>query len=311
MSGLCGAELGVVIIHGMGDPDPAFAAPLIDGVWRSLGADASAVAFEACVWSDIVQASQNEIWRRLCSGPEEMRLLALRKWAVGTLGDPTAYLSGYQQRGRPVCQLVHERLADALGSVERQLAAPSSAPVVVLAHSLGGVVVTNYLWNLERAAGEVGTGAASTMHPGARDAARLPLGRTPVERLETLAGLVTFGCSIPLFLPPVLPYECVRFPRPGLAPHLRERARWLNVYDPFDILAYPLNNLWDEKHGTKIDDVALEVGIPGISETPLSHECYWTDRTFHALVAGELRRVLNAGRGATAKGEETDGEEQG
>jgi hypothetical protein len=291
-----GTEIGVVIIHGMGDPQPTFAAPLIEGLSRILGGDAVAVAFEPCFWSDILQPGQDEIWNRLRRAPAPMRLNFVREWVVGTLGDPTGYLSGYQQRGTPVLQLVHRRFADSLAAVEGRLNDPAGAPIVVLAHSLGCVVVTNYLWNLERAAGEVGSGAVGAMHEGAREVARRPVGDSPVQRLETLAGLVTFGCNIPLFLPPAPPYECVRFPRPGLAAHLKDAARWLNVYDPYDILGYPLSDLWDESHGTTIDDVTLEVGMPGISMTPLSHTLYWTDAGFQSLVAGELRRVLNAVR---------------
>jgi hypothetical protein len=290
------AEVGVVIVHGMGDPSRGFAQPLIDGLTRLLRDDAGAIAFEPCFWSDILQESEDEVWRRLQESPTPMHLGALRAWVVGTLGDPTGYLSGYEKQGVPVMHRVHQRLADSIGALELRVRDPARAPLVVLAHSLGGVVVTNYLWNLERAAGEVGTPVSSSLHPGARDVARHCIGDTPMQRLETLAGLVTFGCNIPLFLPPEPPYECVRFPRPSLPPQLRESARWLNVYDPFDILGYPLANLWDEAHGTTIDDVALEVGMPGISLTPFSHTRYWTDPAFQSLVSGELRRVLSAAR---------------
>src|ERR1035437_6667551 len=139
------------------------------------------------------------------------------------------------------------------------------------------------------------------MHAGAREVARRPMGDSPMQRLETLAGLITFGCNIPLFLPPTPPYECVRFPRPGLPDHLRAAARWLNVYDPYDILGYALGDLWDDAHGTKIDDVALEVGMPGISMTPLSHTRYWTDGGFQLMVVGELRRVLGAARSSLSE----------
>jgi hypothetical protein len=291
-----GAEIGVVIIHGMGDPAPDFAAPLISGLTRLLGDDAAAVAFEPCFWSDILQTSEDEIWRRLEDSPAAMRLNFVRKWVVGTLGDPTGYLSGYEKRGVPVMHTVHQRFAQSLAAVEGRLRDAARAPLVVLAHSLGCVVVTNYLWNIERAAGEVGTNSVSTMHAGAREVARYPFGDSSFQRLETLTGLVTFGCNIPLFLPPALPYECVRFPRPMLPPSLCDSARWLNIYDPYDILGYPLNDIWDEKHGTTIDDVTLEVGMPGLSMTPLSHTFYWNDGGFQSMVAGELKRVLAAAR---------------
>lgn len=295
MSDSRAADVGVVIIHGMGDPEPSFAAPLIQGLSRLLGDDAAAIAFEPCFWSDILQAGQDEIWNRLQRAKTPMHFNALRDWIVGTLGDPTGYLSGYEQKGIPVLQSVHERFAQSLAAVERRLN-DAASPVVVLAHSLGGVVATNYLWNLERAAGEVGTRAVSAMHAGAREVARRPIGDSPVQRLETLGGLITFGCNIPLFLPPAPPYECVRFPRPGLPARLKAAARWLNVYDPCDILGYPLNDLWDERHGTTIDDVALAVGAFPISRTPVSHTRYWTDGGFQALVVRELRRVLEAAR---------------
>jgi len=288
--------MGVVFIHGMGNAEPSFADSLIEGLSRALGADADSIAFESCFWSDILQTGQDQIWERLQLPPAAMRFLSLRHWVVGTLGDPTGYLSGYEKRGTPVVQLVHERFCESLGAVERRLRHPAAAPIVVLAHSLGGVVVTNYLWNLERAAGEVGTIAGSALHEGARAVARRPAGDTPTQRLETLAGLITFGCNIPLFLPPTPPYECVRFPRPGLPARLSAAAKWLNVYDPYDILGYPLANLWDDAHGTVVEDVAMEVGMPGISMTPFSHTQYWNDAAFQALVARELRRVLGAAR---------------
>lgn len=287
------AEVGVVVIHGMGNPKPDFAAPLIDGLTIALGDDARRVAFESCFWSPILQESEEEVWRRLKKSPTRMELDTLRQWIVGALGDPTGYLSGYERRGPPVMHLVHEKFAESLATVEGKLRDPATAPIVVLAHSLGGVVVTNYLWNLERAAGEVGTTAP--VH-AARELSRRTFGETPVQRLETLAGLVTFGCNIPLFLPPALPYECVRIPRPGLSTGLKAVTRWLNVNDPYDVLGYPLADLWDVSNGTKIDDVALEVGPFLISKTPLSHTLYWNDAGFQSIVAGELRRVLGAVR---------------
>ncbi len=288
----------MVIIHGMGDPEPHFAQPLVDGLKRQLGREASAFAFQPCFWANILQPSQDRIFALLENASAPMRLNFLRKWVVGTLGDPTGYLSGYEQGGVPVLQTVHRRLAESLGAVERELRDPSTAPLIVLAHSLGGVVVTNYLWNLERAAGEVGafSAAATPEKESAKASARRPIGDTPFQQMQTLAGLVTFGCNIPLFLPPSAHYECVRFPRPALPANLRAAARWLNVFDPYDILGYPLNDLWDERHGTMIDDVTMEVGMPGISLTPLSHNYYWTDAEFQATVAAELTRVLGAVR---------------
>jgi hypothetical protein len=110
--------------------------------------------------------------------------------------------------------------------------------------------------------------------------------------METLTTLVTYGSTIPIFLPPVSPIECVSLPRETLSPQLRAVARWLNVYDPDDLLGYPLANIWDDLKGTRIDDVAINAGPFPLSETPLSHGFYDRDADFVRLVAAELTKVL-------------------
>ena len=288
------AELGVVIVHGMGDPKASFAEPLIEGLRSLLGDDAHAVAFEPCFWSPILQDGENEVWRRLQKS-RGMQLDFARKWIISSLGDPTGYLSGYERDGKPAMHTVHERFAATLKKVADCLDDPDHAPIIVMAHSLGGVVVTNYLWDLERAAGEVGNKSSVEVRPE-HAAARRTFAETSAERLETLAGLITFGCNIPLFLPPTLHYECVQFPRRTLPAKLKLAARWLNIFDPYDILGYPLSDLWDEPNGTTIIDIALNAGTFPVSITPLSHNYYWTDEKFQSLVVAELESVLKAAR---------------
>ena len=287
-------RIGILVTHGMGDPEPDFAEGLVRRLRARLGADAADVAVEPCYWAPILQASQDRIWRRLLASGSEMDQKRARRWVISALGDPVGYLSGYQQGGEPVYLKIHECLRDALGRLAARLAGREMAPLVVLAHSLGSVIVSNYLWNEERASGEVRPATSGALSGAIAAVKRAPMGRTPFERLETLTTLVTYGSTIPLFLPPVEPLECVRFPREMLAPALRGVARWMNVYDPDDLLGYPLGAAWDEMHGTRIDDVALNAGLFPLSETPLSHTLYDRDRGFVELVATEVRRVRGA-----------------
>jgi hypothetical protein len=148
---------------------------------------------------------------------------------------------------------------------------------VVLAHSLGSVILSNYIWDEQK---------------------RPTVGTSAFQRTETITTFVTYGSNIPLFLPPVRPVECIRFPWPSLAPALRPYARWLNVYAPADLLGYPLGCLWDEDRGTVIDDVALPVGPWPLSRTPLSHTKYETDGAFLEMVVGELRRLMRRPKGS-------------
>lgn len=282
-------RVGVLILHGMGDPKPTFAGGLISRVASALGDPARDVAFQGCHWGPILQAQQDRTWERL--SPARMSLKPLRRQIVSALGDPASYLSGYLPGGRPAYLAVHSRVREMLALLESQVGA--EAPLVVLAHSLGGLVASNYVWNEQRERGEVPvTGPSRT--PEEAPAARHAIGRTPFERMETLTTLVTYGCNIPLFLPPAPPIECIAFPPPSLPPALRAVARWANVYDPDDLLGYPIADVWDEPHGTRIDDVAMEVGFPLLSSTPWSHVLYEEDGGFVDLVAGEIGAVLGA-----------------
>jgi len=276
----------------MGNPDAGFASGLIERLRRRLGAElAPRVEFEPCYWAPILQVHQDEIWQRLLESGKPMDQKWARRWVVSALGDPVGYLSGYMQDGRPVYLKVHECLRASLERLASRLALPDATPLAVLAHSLGSVVVSNYLWNEQRASGEVVPTSGSATPPAAVEK-RAAIGLTPFERMETLTTLVTYGSTIPLFLPPVTPIECVRFPRETLPPQLRGAARWLNVYDPDDLLGYPLAAVWDDLKGTVIEDIPINAGPFPLSETPLSHGFYDRDADFIRLVADELTRVM-------------------
>lgn len=262
--------IGVLVIHGMGDQMEQFGAPLIDGLQRQLGATAGSVAFESCFWADVLQHHQDQIWQRL-KRSGVMSWPASRQWVLSSFGDPPAYLSGFFRSGQQAYGLIHERVRSSLRSLERRLDPQGPRSLVILAHSLGSVIVTNYIWDEQK---------------------KPTPGTTPFERTETLSRFVTYGSNIPLFVPPVRPIECIRFPWGSLPQPDRDRARWLNVYAPADLLGYPLGNIWDDPHGTVIDDLVLHAGPWPISRTPFSHTYYDTDRRFHRIVADEIRSLV-------------------
>lgn len=284
-------QLAVLIIHGMGSPPPDFARAIVARLRERLGALDRRVEFEPCFWSPILQEQQDEVWQRLRASDQALRLQRARHWIVSALGDPAGYLSGYFQDGQPVYLKIHEALRASLERLAARLQNAAATPLVVLAHSLGSVIVSNYVWNEERDTGELTpsgprttTAADRLVHQG--------IGRTAFERMETLTTFVTYGSNIPLFLPPVRRIECIKLPRATLPASYQAVARWLNVYDPYDVLGYPLATLWDDAHGTTIDDVTVDAGPWPISKTPFSHTRYDESAALLELVDGEMRRVL-------------------
>ena len=150
----------------------------------------------------------------------------------------------------------------------------ATTPLVVLAHSLGGHIFSNFVWDQQRI-----NRTSSCPHD-------------PFLALETLTGLITFGCNIPLFTFAYDPVVPIRFPGHCLSDAVREQARWLNLYAPADILGYPLRPIASYARVVS-EDRAMPVGPWYKRHTPMSHLAYWQDRSFHRYVANYLRQLLS------------------
>ncbi|OGU29280.1 MAG: hypothetical protein A2X67_00045 [Ignavibacteria bacterium GWA2_55_11] len=264
------AQIGVLIIHGMGDQSENFADEFIDRLKQQLGPQSAAVAFEACFWADVLQHHQDQIWQRVKRGGS-ITWQGVRHWLLSAFGDPPAYLSGFFKLGHPVYQLVHARILASLLHLEDQLDPSGGRPLVVLAHSLGSVIICNYIWDEHK-------------HPDK--------GKSPFQRTDSLTKLITYGSNIPLFLPPVRPVTCIQFPSPEIPAPLRPHARWINFYAPSDLLGFPLGALWDDARGTVIEDRSMHPGWWPASRTPYAHLLYEKDKEFLRQVVGELRTLM-------------------
>jgi hypothetical protein len=152
---------------------------------------------------------------------------------------------------------------------------------VVIAHSLGAYIISNYIWDRQNKDPE-------------------GYGTTDFEAMKTLAGIVTFGCNIPLFMLAFDEIQCIAFPPSGLSDFflganpqdVASAARWLNFYDPDDVLGYPLANLSPSYEDSVIEDIAINAGGILYSWNPLSHSHYWTDNNMTKPVAEMLSGLL-------------------
>ena len=121
-------------------------------------------------------------------------------------------------------------------------------------------------------------------------------GEVPVsgfERMESLAGMITFGCNIPLFalaLPRIVP---ITFPPATLEPALKSVARWRNYYDPDDVLGFPLAPLSAE-YAKTVEDHVVRVGGLLTGWNPAAHNAYWTDNDITRPVADAIQALLDA-----------------
>lgn len=271
-------KLAVAIIHGIGaqldlrdaEGQYHYARSLIAGVRRRLGTEADGIAFRSLYWASVLDQREQAYLDKLAAEPVSWRWL--RQLVTLFLGDASGYRK-VSQAYDDTYEQVHQCLRHGLNALRAEVG--PRTPLVVLAHSLGGHVFSNYAWDQQKL-------NATPSCP-----------RDPFIALETLAGLITFGCNIPLFTFAYEQIVPIRFPGHCLSDAVREQARWLNLYAPADPLGYPLRPLSNYAAVVQ-EDRALPVGPWYKRHTPLSHMEYWSDAGFHDYVARYLRRLLPA-----------------
>ena len=134
--------------------------------------------------------------------------------------------------------------------------------------------MSNYIWDIQQASRQSLAGMSR------------------FEKMETFSGMITFGCNIPLFTfayDEVIPIE---FPPNALPNDLRRKAKWLNFYDPDDILGYPLKPINPAYRRVVSRDITVNVGGILSSWNPASHTKYWTDNDFTKPAAEFVGRFL-------------------
>jgi hypothetical protein len=279
--------VGALVVHGMGRQEPGFSEGLRSAVSTRLGELAESMVWQEVLWAPILEPRETALWTAMQSAvdpqghPLDVDWRPLRRFVLHNFGDAT----GYQRDQSPESagQLIHQRVSNAIELLQARLGDPA-APVVVLAHSLGGHIMSNYIWDRQ--------------HPSLSRPAALPLAPLP-----GLAGLITFGCNIPLF---ALAFRSAKpIDLPGVAVSdaaLVAAVRWLNFFDRDDVLGWPLRPLYEKDaadfspaHRRTLDsleDHEISVGTVFTGWNPASHDYYWDNAGFVGHVADYLKTVV-------------------
>lgn len=281
-------KLGVVVIHGVwsqaGDRPvntnaPTYSKGMARRVARKLGKHAQDIIWKEVSWADILQGRQREYLDliRDKTGNDPARAFVL-----SALSDAASYRKT-ADGSVTVYEQIHSRVEHALRELEHDIG--PDGPVLVLAHSLGAHIMSNYIYDLQK---------FTQMTGDMRFA-------SPLQNMRTVAGLMTFGCNIPVFLFAHRRERITAIDYPGAAlpDHQQITPWWQNFYDKQDVLAYPMgpsapcySKMVMERH---LRDVPMHLGKPESKHwDPTSHGAYWDDPEMIAPVVHYINKFFGA-----------------
>jgi pimeloyl-ACP methyl ester carboxylesterase len=310
-------HVAVVFVHGILANNDGFAGPMEKRLRKKLPKELRPfVHFRSVYWAATVRDNQSDYQVRMhTSGSTWHR--KLRRLVIEGLGDAAAY---QKTRGRDnsIYYEAQGKITDKIKQLRAQLKV--DCPLIFVGHSLGCHVISSYLWDINHLKQRTAADIATEPDPAVRAQWEKLQATDAFGRLDTCAGIVTLGCNIPMFTftfgpKSVFPVTYrpngpngtrlnAAFPGVALPKELQEQARWLNFYNRWDILGYPLKPLNDEyRNAEKIHDICLW------SETPwflpyawcaLAHKRYWTNRTVLHETAKLIREMIETPRVATS-----------
>lgn len=285
------ADVALITVHGMGETAPSYADDLAQRLRARIGHSFERqVDVRAVYYQEILQANEQEVWRRV-TGNSEVRYDKLRKFLLFGFGD-AAGLENRKEDSGSVYELAQIEIAKTL--LDAYVANGPDTPVVLLSHSLGCQVLSSYIYDAQKA--RSGVPVAAGVWKDIDHWSRTLQGRALSESEKaflacgTALGWITTGCNIPIFVAAhkemtIIP---INPPRPSF--------KWINIYDPDDVLGWPLQPL-SEGYRLLVEDRPINAGKGVInwivkSWNPMSHASYWQDEEVIAPLASMLTQLM-------------------
>lgn len=275
-------KLAVAVIHGVGNQGgvrptdsavPTFSSPLHKRIRKELGDKKfdRTIAWREIFWADILLPRQMGYMDAIRS---QVNYDTIREFILCNISDGASYKKT-DTGPEDAYRLINQRVGDTVAELNADT--DDHAPLIILAHSFGGHIISNYIWDMQ-----AGHTQAST----------------PIQQMKTMGGLITFGTNIPLFLFAYAPDKVrpIAYPGTSLPKETRTQPWWLNFYDRDDVLGYPLREAapryGEMVQGGEIQETPIMVGGLFSGWNPASHNKYWTDRNFYRPTAKFIKKFL-------------------
>lgn len=277
-------KVAVAILHGMGNQKEDFADDMIRLLKKRFAKHlknkhpnpAGQLVCEPIYWAKVFDQEEEDLWQNLKTGGK-MHYLRLRRFVIDYLADAVAYQPTLERHHN--YDKVHRVVAAELRKLSRETG--KTAPLCIIAHSLGSVVANNYFYDLQYEPEKI------------RETVRAEMADTPMEKGETLALFYSLGSSLALWGLRFQDYgDAIQIPAPNLASYYPNlTSGWWNMYDKDDVLGYPLKTLNHRYERAVQEDIEVNVGGWLTSWNPLSHSHYMTDSNVIKPIADKLAEL--------------------
>ncbi len=256
--------IALVTIHGMGDTAGDYYTEIYDAIKKSIGKDTwEKVIFKPLYYQDILQNNQEAIFNRMRGQIDWMKL---REFLLYGFSDAGSLEYKKEAVGSPYF-LTQQMILQSMDEIFDE-AGQQEIPVIVIAHSLGGQVISSYIWDAQKPSPAAGIWSVPRADGVADESPR-----DKFRRMRSLQRLYTTGCNIPIFVSGHKKIEAISPPVSSF--------KWYNFFDEDDVLGWPLRPL-SPSYENLVEDFSVNAGggvIGSIlkSWNPFSHGQYWTD----------------------------------
>jgi hypothetical protein len=263
-------KLIIVMIHGQGNQKKEYYEKLRDGLFKRLtSAEKQRIVVAPIFYQDLVSDPDGEMWARMKAKPLSYQ------WLRQPLFEGFSDASTYQFRDenpQSSYKKVHKRINSTLQSAVDELTepgedGPGEYKIIAFAHSLGGQILSNHIWDAQRTLG---------IWDG--------VGAGPHEDFSKLGKFITYGCNIPLFVSGRIDAKPIAAPS--------ENFEWHNYYDKHDVLGWPLKPI-SNGYNDIVEDVHMNAGGWFLGLTPKSHSEYTGNKKFLKLSVQHIRDLLD------------------
>ncbi|WP_346837637.1 hypothetical protein [Microbulbifer sp. SAOS-129_SWC] len=280
------ADLVILAAPGMGAVDESFAEPLFAALRDGLGDDVSRLYCDTVLCQGHLQTNIERVFEGMQK--RDMDFLRARKFMLYGMAESAAQMNDLQQRDgnyEKTQQAVYQTLQRAAE------AAGDTAPVILLSHSVGCPILSNYLWDAQRPSINHGLwrdGGPRGVHKGSA--------RDLFLRLKTLSHWYTLGATNPLWTAALArdQIQAVTADTRGY------NFRWKNFYHPDDLFGWPLKPLSPSYNQSVYRDYETrplaDWNASHWGPQLVSHGGYWENGLVHEQLLADVREVLKKAR---------------